>query len=404
MSDVTKAVKRQKARFARAYVDNSFDFSYEGYCNMATKRKSTKASTSDMHVVACDSGNGFCNAVKALSKSTKSVAFPSVRSQATGNTLGLDGLELRIDWVRWNEQLWIVGDDVHLSSRSSERHQGRDRYGDEFHQFIVATALARLGCRGNVDLSILLPPGMYAERKEIVREVFTAHNEVEIQLRDDKQVRKMTYERVRVWPESVAGMANFVFDSSGNISTDNTLAGRVLCIDIGSYTLDTIVLENASLNVEMMQFASEMAGGLRANILEPVLRAVSSSGRDFSVATVDHVDSALRKGLATGDFRLKLGRSIVDLQGAFEQSAQVYANWILTEILDTRFGGLRAFDGLIVIGGGTNLVMPYLRKWHGDILIDFQSSPETKTIQPHDANAHGALRLALWQRNQEMNP
>ena len=124
-------------------------------------------------IVSVDAGNGGTNAILAQDKGYKKVYFPSVRAAASGDTLGLGGqFELDYEYIDWGDHRYVVGDDVgRISRRSVERHQGAFRYGDEFHEFLVTVALARLGVEtGTVDLTLFAPPGMYTNAKESIEQ------------------------------------------------------------------------------------------------------------------------------------------------------------------------------------------------------------------------------------------
>ena len=116
-------------------------------------------------LASVDAGNGGTNAVLVKGKSKPRCYYePSVRAVATGDSLGLGkDLEIQYDYVDWYGHRYVTGDDViRVTRRNLEHHLGTNRYGNEFHQFLVATALAKLGYRGTVDLTVL-PHGVYNE-------------------------------------------------------------------------------------------------------------------------------------------------------------------------------------------------------------------------------------------------
>ena len=67
---------------------------------------------------------------------------------------------------------------------------GSNRYGNEFHQFLVAVSLAKLGVKdGKVDLNLFAPPGLYNDLKPIIQERFMEDGgKVEIKLKGDKNL------------------------------------------------------------------------------------------------------------------------------------------------------------------------------------------------------------------------
>ena len=122
------------------------------------------------YIVSIDAGNGSTNAVRAKGRSYDGVSFPSVRAAATGDSLGLSSqFELQYDYIDWGDNRFLVGDDVFISRRAVERHQGTFRYGDEFHLFLLAVALGKLLPKGgSIDLTLFAPPGLFFDAKHTI--------------------------------------------------------------------------------------------------------------------------------------------------------------------------------------------------------------------------------------------
>src|SRR5690606_21916256 len=254
------------------------------------------------YLVSCDAGNGGTNAVMALDKGRyRSVYFPSVRAAATGASLGLGkDLELDYTYVDWYSHRYVVGEDVlRVTRRHMERHMGKNRYGNEMHQFLVAVALAQLGIRqGGVDLTLFAPPGMYLEAKQLIEQRFGSQDgSVEITLKGERKPRRWTYERLTVWPEGIGAVACFILDDNGDMADSDMLDGETVGIAAGAYTLDALKLVNGNFNPEALEFATWEDGGVKAHILDPILRTVRQQGEDFSLLTADDVDRVIRLGL-----------------------------------------------------------------------------------------------------------
>ena len=128
------------------------------------------------YFASVDAGNGGTNAVLAKGRSRpKRYYEPSVRAVATGDSLGLGkDLELQYDYVDWYGHRYVTGDDViRVTRRNLEHHLGTNRYGNEFHQFLVAVALAKLGVtEGTVDLTVFAPPGVYNDISPMMQQRF----------------------------------------------------------------------------------------------------------------------------------------------------------------------------------------------------------------------------------------
>ena len=192
-------------------------------------------------IISCDAGNGGTTAVMARDNGRyKSTYFPSVRAAATGDSLGLgQDLELDYTYVDWYNHRYVIGEDVlRITRRHMERHQGPNRYGNELHQFLIATAIAQLGVRkGSVDLTLFAPPGMYLDAKQTMTERINNSGEVSIQLKGDRKPRSWTYDQITVWPEGVGAVACFVLDEQGEMIETDILDGETVVIDLGAYTL-----------------------------------------------------------------------------------------------------------------------------------------------------------------------
>src|SRR4051812_45483617 len=172
------------------------------------------------YIASVDAGNGGTNAVLSQPKGYKSFYEPSVRATAEGEQLGLGkGWELEYDYVDWDGHRYVTGDDViRVSRRQLERHMGANRYGNEFHQMLVAHALARLGVKsGTVDLTLFAPPGLFNDLKPFIKERFGQRGgKVEISLKGDKKPRKFQYDQVTLWPEGIGAAFCFAVDDKGD--------------------------------------------------------------------------------------------------------------------------------------------------------------------------------------------
>jgi len=355
-----------------------------------------------MVLISVDAGNGGTNAVLANKKSIKSIYFPSVRASATGDSLGLGSqFELEYEYIDWGTHRYVVGDDVlRISRRGIERHQGAFRYGDEFHQFLVAVAVGQLGIKQDtVDLTLFAPPGMYTEAKESIQERFLENGgNVALKFKSDKSPRKWKYESVSVYPEGIGAAACFVIDANGNAIADSkVLSGETVILDIGMYTLDALQMSDGNFNPESLSTATWEGQGIKAHILDPILRKVKKQGEDFDLLTIDDIDAVLRQGIQTDNYTLHVAGMEMDLTKLVDKSVERYAGWISNNIVDGVFNGLRGIKSAIVVGGGAVMVEKYLSQWYPKKILGFSDYKETRKINPVLANAVGGLRLSKMQ-------
>jgi hypothetical protein len=254
-------------------------------------------------------------------------------------------------------------------------------------------ALAELGVKtGTVDLTVFAPPGMYKTAKENLVKRLSGRS-AEIKLRRDKTWREWTYETVRVVPEGIGAAACFILDNKGQPTSGDVLAGDVLVIDSGVFTLDVLKLTNGAFNPESLQHATWKNGGLDAHMRQPLLRGIHKAGRDFTITTVDDTDSVFRNAIQKQDATLAIAGKSINLQDALDDLSKRYAEYIANNVIDTDYDGLTGIRSVALVGGGAYFVAPYLRNWYGDKIATIEKP------SPVELNAEGGLRLAIRRLN-----
>lgn len=367
------------------------------------------------YVVSADAGNGGTNVVLAKKNGGyKSYYEPSVRAVATGESLGLgEEFEVQYEYVDWYGSRYVTGDDViRVTRRGLERHTGANRYGDEFHQFLVANAIANLGVKkGTVDLTLFAPPGLFRKAKEEIEERFMENEgEVEIKLKGDRKPRTWVYDNVTVWPEGLGAAICFVVDDQGNPVETDMLAGETVILDIGAFTLDALKLQDGNFNPESLEHATWQNAGVNTHIREPLLRLLHKRHHDFGVLTVDDVDSLVRRGFTKGDFTMRVAGMEVNLENPVGALCERYADWIANNICDGVFNGFQGIKSVILVGGGAVMVADKLQELYGTFnlknpnkggkILDARKHPLTKKVPPVEMNAVGGLRFALMRQLQ----
>lgn len=349
-----------------------------------------------------DAGNGRTNAIikKASGKRYKTVDFASVRARVTGQSLGLGDMELSIDYADWLGNRFAVGDNVTLATRKQiETHRGQDRYGNEFHQFLTAYAIAQGDVKsGNVNLTLFAPPKYYKIAKENILNGFNEQGgHPTIKLKNDKKPREWQYDSIAVYPEGLGAIACFTLNDKGQMVDSDALNNTVALLDIGMWSLDVIITENGVFNPEHLDNAT-YDRGIHDNVLAPILRALHGYDDDFTVLTVFDVDNALRKGIASGDFSIVVAGKEIDIQELFHDTCNRYADYVFNTVVDSDYNGFRGMR-VLAVGGGSILLAPAIKEWLGDRLIDASSYKHTKGLHPTYYNAAGGYRLAMAKQN-----
>ncbi len=370
------------------------------------------------YIVSADAGNAGTNVVMAKNNGGyKRYYEPSVRAIATGDSLGLgEDFEMQYKYVDWYGNRYITGDDViRVTRRGLEHHMGANRYGDEFHQFLVANAIANLGVKkGSVDLTLFAPPGLFVTAKEQIEQRFMEDNgRVEIQLKGDRKPREWHYERITVWPEGLGAAICFVVDDQGKLVDTDLLAGEVVILDVGAFTLDALKVTDGTFNPESLETATWEQAGVNTHMREPLLRMLHKRHDDFKVLTVDDMDTILRRGSNEGDYNLRVAGMEVNLESAIDNHRERYADWIANNICDGVFNGFRGIKLVILVGGGAVLVQDKLLDIYGTFdprnpnkggkILNPKKHAMTKKVHPVDMNAVGGLRFAMMQQQQN-NP
>lgn len=343
-------------------------------------------------IAAVDGGNGGANGVMG----NKMVYIPSVRAAATGDTLDIGSGIGQMDYkfVDWGGFRYLYGDDVNrVSKRALERHIGAERYGNEFHQWLVAVTLGELGVTsGEVDLTLFAPPGLYNKVKDRVISGFMHKGgQVGIQFKGDKKPRAWNYSSVTVWPEGLAMVAALMLNDKGQLVNEELFGGDVLILDVGVHTLDVVMMQNGDFNPEALNTATWEDGGVDVHVRQPVLNIVRKKDEDFSGISEDEIDAAFR----SADKKLVKGTAEADLSSLIDKYAKRHAEWIANNIIDRHYHGLRGIKSCIVGGGMADQLVPFLKEWYGPKIFDRHTDKVASKIHPAYWNAVGGYKLAL---------
>jgi hypothetical protein len=369
------------------------------------------------HVAAVDAGNGAVNAVATringpTPQSQQADYFPSVRAVVRGKQLGLGAAyEHQYSPLDWHGQTYIIGDDVtRITKQGLDRFIGKDRYGSEFHQFLVATALARLGVGGKGEeaslyLSLFCPPGFYSEQRDTIRKAFLGKS---VSIGFSKKLYQFCYINVSVIPEGQAALFCFNLNSDGTPNDKNPLYGDVLFLDSGVYTLDAVLISDGKVNTEHTHSFPDK--GLDFFIRKPLMLAAHQAGRDFEGVTEDDIDLVVRAYAQAKDETeqvkaavLDVGGYSIDLFSPMQRAIGEYWGWIGNNVLP-RFAGLRGIRHLVLLGGGAFLLTPLLYEMFPDKVKNTPTPPyyAAGRISPVNMNVYGGLRVALAKVRAEM--
>ncbi|MCA9912414.1 MAG: ParM/StbA family protein [Anaerolineae bacterium] len=352
-----------------------------------TKRQSKKTvkTHNGLVIAVADAGNGDNDVIIGGDRTL----LPSVCARTDGDTLGFSSdIERKVTYFDWKGRRYMAGDDVLATLPNAiENHLGKNRYGNDLQQRLLAytLALGGVGAKGpqHVDLTLLAPPGLFTELKPQIVERFRAAGPVEIHMKGEPEPRRWQYDSIQVLPEGITAAFALAFDRRGLPTQTKDLNGLTLMVDCGMYTMNVIAMLDGAADMENLHLATTADAGLDKRIRQPLLKLVHGIDPNFAVANAHHVDAAMRDP----DHILRVGVYETDLSQALAAYGEEYAGWI-ANFIDSHFSGGAGFSKILLIGGGAYLIADPMREWFGDKIIQSK-------IEPNWLNAEGAYRLRL---------
>ena len=348
---------------------------------------------------AVDAGNGFTNAVVGkLKGQVKKTSFPSVRANAPVGILGA-GSEREHSYtiVKWLGHKYTYGaETVRMSALALERHHGRDRYGNEFHAMLVALALVRTGVKSgaDVDLTIFLPPGMFASLDhDPIKISFQTGLAIEI----DGKFFEWNIVKVSIQPEGLAAVAAFTLTVTGKMISTSIFDNDVVILDSGTYTLDSLLLRGGQFDPASLEAATWDGDGLYRHIILPLSAQVKAFGdTDFLNISSDMIDKAVYDSHYSGGrcFIESAGKTLT-LTDSLNSLAKKYAAFISNNIVDNHYRGFMGIEHVIIVGGGSHLITRYLKEWYPEKILDYAGLKNMKNVKAVELNAVGGQR---WSR------
>lgn len=349
-------------------------------------------------IVSIDAGNG---AVKAIYRGPNKSSYrpfymPSIRTRVTPDTLHLGRFEQSHTYYTWHNTTYVAGQEVlQMFNPQIERHMGTARYTGEMFKFLVAVALANLGVpSGTVDLTLFCPPKLFNEAAPLMIEAF--QEPLTIQLGDHPP--SLWTCQVRVWPEGFGAAAMLFLDSKGREVQTDLLAGNTLLVDLGAFTVDTLIFSHGEIDIAHLTHSSYADMGTHRHILTHLLNDLQKADKDFRAIDTDHIDAFLIKGMAEGGthFTATIGNKKADISTKVTHYVRTYAN-ALANLLTSDFGSLEGINHVVLCGGGAILVAPYLSQVFGPKIVNPTQYAHIKQVNVADYNALGGLRLALME-------
>lgn len=334
-----------------------------------------------MYIVGLDAGN---SGTKAKSESGE-VSFPSVFKEITKNDYEKaqlrGGSEATTDYFHIGDAYFVIGDTA-MKQGVEMRQHGRSRYEREFYSVPLGVALFRLYERNarQVYLFASHAPQDVDYREQIQRASEGIH---EVECAGVKHI--FNVKTTRCFDEPYGGLYNVLLTQEGTRYARTDLRrGRILVIDVGGYTLDTVIMEDGQID-----YMSEttMADRGILNIERQLKRLIDNAFRDKFARSNPPTPARIRESIHTGILRAG-GYGELDVIELVREAAAPVLNDITAAFLDN--GGVGRLEWVLLTGGGCGLMEPVIRErlGHPNVIL----ADDSKSI--HMANVRGGMKMA----------
>lgn len=208
----------------------------------------------------------------------------------------------------------------HLALMTSGYHRGKSAVDEEDPILVMG-----------------LPSRLHAAQHQRLRELAVMHLSIPI-------------ERVRVVPQPVGAFMALALTAEGVAVADRSIdSERWGVIDIGYYTTDFGLLLGG---IWSHAGARSISG---ANTAADALRERIAATHNTPISLRD-ADNALRAG------QIRLLGKVIDVSGPVQDASNDFARQIIEGAIHTFGDTLPSLDGILVAGGGADLVFPQLQR------------------------------------------
>lgn len=304
---------------------------------MAERVERSKNEKVDSVNIVLGVDNGY-----AETKNSVGVVFPSTIRPALGfKMLGPNEHEVIID----GEKL-IVGD------KNGEQDLDDRKYTSKVSKFCLLTsiALATQATDITVDLVVGVPAGEYDDdtEKELQDIIFAYGDPVKITI--DETEKTITINSVLVLPQGVGPVY---------LHEDKYGQARLLVIDIGGKTTDTVLVDHKSL-VKTDSIALGVAH------LKSELTSLICKTRKISSISETKINEAIKTHM------IDINGIKVDVREEVTQKINEFTAEI-KKLVQTNYRDYKTLDYIILMGGGATIFESYLSKVFGNLEMESNS-------------------------------
>ncbi len=365
-------------------------------------RRGTKVYTVKNPIdVVIDSGNGTTCVV---TERTLPFIFPSVIQRVEDVRLGeatYQGFTIHVERRngengRFQERRsWAVGETANVLPGLKTRITSKDRIGSEYQLVLLLAGTVRaLSALIDSDATeykvavnwILNAPPIYFS---LVPRLYDLAGEYRVEYGD--HVYRLTTQVAHVYPEGAGAGAAYMLDEHGTFVNHAFAQGRTGVIDGGYRTIDSVIFEGPEMLANSARSLTNSITGVYQLMQQ---WAMDDFGEDWSE---EECETNLRRGYAV----LRETKERVDLSDWIEDLGERLADLIESDVFQKQWNGLGDVDRVILAGGVSYMVAPYLKERYPRAIVLREEYPHTAQVPYELMNAVGHLRLLKAERQAE---
>jgi hypothetical protein len=318
-----------------------------------------------------DFGYGF---LKAMDEKGSVILFPSVAGEMQEVSFSLSDNNTGLG-ITTDNGSWLFGQSAIEQSTLGSHQQNVDWILSDEYKAGVLLAITQLTKASRVDVELTLAlPYETTERKELVKQLITNLRGEHIvkPIDSNRQHINLSFpQKFPIVPQNVSPVLRHMIDRFGNIRLPETLSD-VLYIGLcngGSHTveLSTCRIIPATNGFRALAGKSEAIGTYAlSEVVRPILQQQFPD--ESPLLKKDH---KLFEVMTTGEFRPY--NQIYDVSEVIAKPKDQYCQTIIN-LCNNVWSNITAIKkpelyGFIASGGGANIFVDYLRRWHPNVQV-----------------------------------
>jgi plasmid segregation protein ParM len=328
------------------------------------------------HVVGLDHGNGW---VKVKGEQRQIVLPSYIADFAKVGASYNDVAELKLnEYVSsdYKKETYVWGEDVKRVAGATSTYSQNNRYSNKFYQLISLFAIYEgLGTGKRFD-NILVVTGVPSDEKGTQSETDLIESLLGTHTINGKRIEIV---EVIVLPQPLGTVMSLYLDNEGYIKDSKFQDGRVGIVDIGTGTTDLDIVSNLRRQDDYKSIPFGMM-----DIYTNVEKHLKSKGvNNISIPKIE-------EGWKLGVYKTS-DRHVTSF-GEHKVKAVEDVFKYISEGISLSWKDLKAFDKLILTGGGANTFKKHFDRYVDDV-YDIPKNPQT-------ANVEGFFNFGQYQKSE----